>query len=73
MRSSVRICIGRHNLRHHVNSRRILGPVYTICINDIAQVVKIAKFVLYADDANIIISGNTIAGVSQKLSEISKD
>ena len=55
------------------NQRSILVPLLLIIyINDIPQVSKIDKFILFAGDANIIISGNKIAEVSQKLSEICK-
>ena len=38
----------------------ILGPLLFIIIyiNDISNICKIAKFILYADDANIIITGD---------------
>ena len=40
---------------------RILGTlVVIIYINDIPNASQIAKFILYADDANIIITGNNI-------------
>ena len=42
----------------------ILGPLISIIyINDIPNVSQIAKFILYADDANIIITGNNITEV----------
>ena len=47
---------------------RILGPIlYIIYINDLTEISKIAKFILYADDANIIVSGFTIEEVYQKI------
>ena len=42
----------------------ILGPLlFIIYINDIPQISSIAKFILYADDANIIVTANTIEEV----------
>ena len=39
----------------------ISGPlVFIICVNDIPQVLKVVKFILYADDAHIIILGKTL-------------
>ena len=39
----------------------ILGPLlFIININDPPGICKLAKFILYADDANVIISGNNV-------------
>ena len=46
----------------------ILGPLlFIIYINDIPEIAKYAKFILYADDANIIITANTIEEVQEQL------
>ena len=41
--------------------------MFIIYINDIPHISNLAKFILYADDANIIISGSNIAEVNQRL------
>ena len=51
----------------------ILGPLLSITyINDIPEIAQYAKFILYADDANIIISANTIEEVHDQLLELTK-
>ena len=47
----------------------ILGPLlFIIYINDIPEISSTAKFILYADDANIIVTANnTIEGVYNQL------
>ena len=41
-------------------------------INDIPHVSHIAKFILYADEANIIITGNIITEVDAQLCDLCK-
>ena len=46
----------------------ILGPLlFIIYINDIPGIAQYAKFILYADDAYIIITANTIEEVQEQL------
>ena len=48
------------------------GPLlFIIYINDMPNINKLAKFILYADDANIIITGNTLAEISSIFTELS--
>ena len=49
----------------------ILGPLlFVIYINDLPCISNLAKFILYADDANIIVTGTTEEEVNQKLQMI---
>ena len=51
----------------------ILGPLlFVIYINDIPEIFKIAKFILYADDANIILNGENMSEISEKLNILSR-
>ena len=48
----------------------ILGPLLFIIYinhNDIPEISSIAKFILYADDANIIVTANTIEEVYNQI------
>ncbi len=49
-----------------------MGPLlFIIYINDMPKINNLLKFVLYADDANIIINGKTVLEVIQKLNQLS--
>ena len=49
----------------------ILGPLlFVIYINDMPKICHLAKFILYADDANIILRGNSMHEIEQQLSEL---
>ena len=41
-------------------------------INDLPEISKIAKFILYADDANIIITGSNIHEIHEKLATLAQ-
>ena len=50
----------------------ILGPLlFIIYINDIPHLSHLAKFILYADDANIIITGNNLDEIEAKFTALS--
>lgn len=52
----------------------ILGPLlFIIYINDLPQISNFAKFIMYADDANIILTGDNITEISEKLSVLGNE
>ena len=49
----------------------ILGPLlFIIYINDIPETASFAKFILYADDANIILTGYSIEDIKIQLDNL---
>ena len=52
----------------------ILGPLlFLIYINDIPSINKDCTFIMYADDANILISWQTMAAIQEKFNSLAKN
>ena len=61
----------RKPIEHGVPQGSILGPLlFVIYINDLPQISRLTKFILYADDANIIITGTSLQEITEELSRI---
>lgn len=61
----------RLHLKYSVPQGSILGPIlFILYVNDLPEISKLAKFIFFADDANIIVTGQNFIEIQEKINEL---
>ncbi|KAL5270295.1 hypothetical protein ACHWQZ_G001139 [Mnemiopsis leidyi] len=64
-------CSESKQIEYGVPQGSILGPLlFVIYINDLPGICNLAKFILYADDANIIVTGSSMEEISRRVNQL---
>jgi hypothetical protein len=58
-------------IKHSVTQGSVLGPLlFLLFINDLPQVKQNAEVVIFAHDANILITGKNILSLNEKIQNV---